>query len=133
MPLPPAPGFTSASSLPRTTAQEEPKQPIPTVPSGAGSKRNASNAHLPVPSAPPITVDGDGDASLATSTAAAVGRDGKEAPAPGTNVNGAEGGGAAGKAQEKTNKPVNVPSGSKRSIVVNARQVSDKVVAESRS
>lgn len=37
-------------------------------------------------------------------------------------MNGAEGGAAAG--QEKTSKPVNVPSGSKRSIVVNARQVS---------
>ena len=117
MPLPPAPVFAAASSLPRPT-----EEPATTVPSAAGSNRNASNARLPVPSAPPITLDADEDAQIPSSTAASVGKDGRAAPKPGTNVNGAEGGAAAG--QEKTSKPVNVPSGSKRSIVVNARQVS---------
>lgn len=101
-------------------------QPPIIVPTAAASNRNlsnrnASNAHLPVPSAPPITLDADG-AQIPSSTAASVGRDGQAAPKPGTNVNGVESGAAA--AQGKTNKPVNVPSGSKRSIVVNARQVS---------
>lgn len=121
MPLPPAPVFASASSLPRST-EEPAKRPATTVPNAAGSNRNASNARLPVPSAPPITLDADEDAQIPSSTAASVGKDGRAAPKPGTNVNGAEGGAAAG--QEKTSKPVNVPSGSKRSIVVNARQVS---------
>jgi hypothetical protein len=101
-------------------------QPPITVPTAAPSNRNtsnrnASNAHLPVPSAPPITLDADG-VQIPSSTAASVGKDGKPAPKQGTNVNGVEGGAAA----EKTNKPVNVPSGSKRSIVVNARQVSSR-------
>lgn len=120
MPLPPVPGFAPASSLPRPS-EEPPKQAPTTIPDAAGSNRNASNAHLPVPSAPPITLDSNGDAQIPSSTAASVGKDGQAAPKPGTNVNGAEGGAAAG--QEKTSKPVNVPSGSKRSIVVNARQV----------
>lgn len=100
MSLPPAPSFTPASTLPRT---DPPPPPLP------GSNRNASNAHLPVPSAPP-------DAP----SAAVLGQDGQTAPKPGVNVNGAE----SDKGKEKpTGKPVNVPSGSKRSIVVNARQV----------
>lgn len=65
---------------------------------------------------------------MAVSSGAAVGLDGKAAPAPGTNVNGVEGGASAGKSIEKTNKPVNVPSGSKRSIVVNARQRGNPVL-----
>ncbi|KAI5449208.1 ssDNA endonuclease and repair protein rad10 [Naganishia albida] len=129
MPLPTAPGFTPASSLPRP-AEETPMQPPITVPTTAASNRissnrNASNAHLPVPSAPPITLDADG-AQIPSSTAASVGRDGQAAPKPGTNVNGVESGAAA--AQGKTNKPVNVPSGSKRSIVVNARQRGNPVL-----
>lgn len=127
MPLPPAPGFAPASSLPRS-ADEPQMQPPTTVPTAAPSNRNtsnrnASNAHLPVPSAPPITLDADG-VQIPSSTAASVGKDGKPAPKQGTNVNGVEGGAAGAAAAEKTNKPVNVPSGSKRSIVVNARQVS---------
>lgn len=118
LPAPPPPAFTAASTLPRPT---EPSKPPTTL----TSNRNASNAHLPVPSAPPITLDGEPDGPP-PSTAAALGQDGKAAPKPGVNVNGVEG--ASGK--EKTTgsgagmKPVNVPSGSKRSIVVNARQVS---------
>ncbi|KAJ9091874.1 hypothetical protein QFC21_007072 [Naganishia friedmannii] len=128
MSRPPVPGFTAASALPRTTPTEDatmkPK-PLPTT-----SNRNASNAHLPMPSAPPIGLpvehNNEGE-TMAVSSGATVGLDGKAAPAPGTNVNGVEGGPAA-KAQDKTNKPVNVPSGSKRSIVVNARQRGNPVL-----
>lgn len=125
MSRPPVPGFTAASALPRTTPTEDatsvPKPVLTT------SNRNASNAHLPMPSAPPIGLpveqNNEGE-TMVVSSGAAVGSDGKAAPAPGTNVNGVEGSSSTGKGQEKTNKPVNVPSGSKRSIVVNARQVS---------
>ncbi|KAJ9093246.1 hypothetical protein QFC19_008452 [Naganishia cerealis] len=125
MSRPPVPGFTPASALPRTT----PAEAAPSKPTTAftASNRNASNAHLPIPSAPPITLsvekNNEGE-PMQVSSSATVGLDGKAAPAPGTNVNGVEAGATAVKAPEKTNKPVNVPSGSKRSIVVNARQVS---------
>jgi hypothetical protein len=122
MPLstPPPPAFTTASALPRPT---EPAKPATTL----NSNRNASNAHLPVPSAPPITLDGEPDGPP-PSTAAALGQDGKAAPKPGVNVNGVEGASSKEKTSGTGLKPVNVPSGSKRSIVVNARQVSSQAI-----
>lgn len=102
-------GRPCAFTPPRSTATMPLPPAAPAPPPPAGSNRNASNAHLPIPSAPPNAPN-----------AAALGQDGQTAPTPGLNVNGAQ----ADKGVEvPTGKPVNVPSGSKRSIIVNARQV----------
>ncbi|GHJ90227.1 hypothetical protein NliqN6_6629 [Naganishia liquefaciens] len=109
--------------------ESNPALPLP------GSNRNASNAHLPLP---PTTDPNPVVAPPSTAAAAVVGQDGQSAPKPGVNVNGAETdrdkdkqgatGTTAGTAGTAAGKPVNVPSGSKRSIVVNARQRGNPVL-----